>query len=217
MTNIEPLRRQGRPDQQASEDLVRHIVETATRLFIEQGYAATSLEQIAAVAGSGKQTLYRRFGSKAELFQAIIEQQTRRLAQSANAALAPDASPLEALKQCIRAMFDFVLTDEALALQRVMIGECGRFPELGKRVLESCAQPFQDLLNKLVRAARDAGEIEASDLDQARDLLFGLVTGWPVHQSLFAAPPFADDAARDAWFEAAWALYARGMAPERKR
>lgn len=210
MTIAEPLRRPGRPDQQASEELVRHIVGVATRLFIEQGYAATSLEQIAAAAGSGKQTLYRRFGSKAELFRAVIDHHTRRLVESVHAAVAPDASPIEALKQCGRAMFDYMMTEETLSLQRVMIAECGRFPELGKRVLESCAEPFQELLNRLVRAAREAGQLHAPDLDLARDLMFSTITGWPVHQRLFGADPFDDKPARDAWFEAAWGLYVRG-------
>nr|WP_242621770.1 TetR family transcriptional regulator [Komagataeibacter xylinus] len=43
-----------------SEELDALILKTATRLFGEQGYAATSVEQIAAVAKVGKQTIYRR-------------------------------------------------------------------------------------------------------------------------------------------------------------
>ncbi|MCJ8355797.1 helix-turn-helix domain-containing protein, partial [Novacetimonas hansenii] len=54
----------GRPDSRMSEELDALILKTATRLFGEQGYAATSVEQIAAVAKVGKQTIYRRHPSK---------------------------------------------------------------------------------------------------------------------------------------------------------
>jgi AcrR family transcriptional regulator len=210
MMIAEPHRRVGRPDQQASEELVRHIVAVATRLFVEQGYAATSLEQIAAEAGSGKQTLYRRFGSKAELFSAVINRQLRRLTDMAEAAETTRAPPIEALKQCCRLLFDFVLTPEVISLQRVMVAEVGRFPELSKTVLESCASPFKALMNRLLQAAGDTGRIQVGDLELTRDLMMSLLTGWPVQQSLFGEEPFETDAARDTYFEAAWSLFLKG-------
>ncbi len=51
----------------------RHIVETAKPLFIEQGYVATSMRQLADVAGVSVQTLYNAFTSKFGLFSALID------------------------------------------------------------------------------------------------------------------------------------------------
>src|ERR1700758_774136 len=96
---VDAVRRTGRPDQQASEELVRNIIETAARLFIDQGYAATSIEQIAAAAGSGKQTIYRRFGSKTGIFHEVINLHTKRLVEVAEAAESTHEDPVTALKE----------------------------------------------------------------------------------------------------------------------
>jgi AcrR family transcriptional regulator len=87
-------RRSGRPDGKASETLDRHILATASRLFIENGYAGTSIEQVAAEVGAGKQTIYRRYGSKEALFKAAITNLDEMLLGSAAIAEASPTDPL---------------------------------------------------------------------------------------------------------------------------
>lgn len=209
--NAETLKRSGRPDQQASEDLLRHIVDTATRLFIEQGYAATSIEQIASAAGSGKQTLYRRFASKEGLFTEVINRQGQRLVDLAVTTGETVDNPVAALKDSCRMLFDFVLAPDMIRLQRILVAEIPRFPNLGETVLENCMRPFKDMLNRLLSAASQAGAIRMANLDLTHHLMIGLMTGWPVQQALLGQPAFAADADRDAYFEAAWALFLRGV------
>jgi AcrR family transcriptional regulator len=211
MTGDTP-RRSGRPDQLASETLIRHIIDTAARLFIDQGYAATSLEQVAAAAGSGKQTLYRRFGSKTGLFHAVIARNTERLVQIAEAAAPTHADPVEALKDSCRLMLDFMLQPDMVSLHRILIAEALRFPELGEYVLETCMRPFDDLLKRQLAAAVQARQIAAKDLERTFTLMSGLMTGWPVQHSLLGRQVFKTRAEHDAYFEDAWALFARGVA-----
>ena len=52
----------------------RKIFETAMELFAEKGYNATSTEEITAVAGVAKGTLYYHFSSKEEIFNFLIEE-----------------------------------------------------------------------------------------------------------------------------------------------
>jgi AcrR family transcriptional regulator len=47
-------------------------METAARLFAEHGYEGTSMDQVAAAAGAGKQSLYRRYANKADLFNVVF-------------------------------------------------------------------------------------------------------------------------------------------------
>lgn len=206
----ETQKRTGRPDQQASEELVRNIIETAARLFIDQGYAATSIEQIAAAAGSGKQTIYRRFGSKTGIFNEVISLYTERLLEVARAAESTHADPVLALKESCRLMLNFMLHPDMVGLHRVLIAEVGRFPELGEHVLETCMRPFDDLLKRQMTAASQAHRVEVEDIDRALSLMHGLVTGWPVQRALLGERVFATAADRDAYFEDAWALFARG-------
>lgn len=49
------------------------IIDTATRLFLEQGYRDTTLDQVVSITGGSKQTLYKYFGNKEGLFLAVLE------------------------------------------------------------------------------------------------------------------------------------------------
>ena len=63
--------RAGRP---ASETKRKAIVDAAVASFFDRGYAATSIEQVAAVADVSKVTVYNQFGDKRGLFTAAVEQ-----------------------------------------------------------------------------------------------------------------------------------------------
>src|ERR1700722_18957063 len=99
-------RRSGRPAGKASETLDRHILTTASRLFVGNGYAGTSIEQIAAAAGAGKQTIYRRYASKEDLFKAVLSDLGEMLLEAAANAEASSADPLTSLRETCRAWLD---------------------------------------------------------------------------------------------------------------
>ena len=63
------LRNRGRPP---SEEKRRDILAAATRLFTEQGYDGTSVDDIAQAAGVSKQTVYSHFKSKDDLFRSCV-------------------------------------------------------------------------------------------------------------------------------------------------
>lgn len=58
------------------------IIETATELFIEQGYKDTSLDQIVSICGGSKQTLYRYFSNKEGLFSEVLTHNTKNSVES---------------------------------------------------------------------------------------------------------------------------------------
>jgi TetR/AcrR family transcriptional regulator, mexJK operon transcriptional repressor len=66
-------RSSGRPTAAAAAELAERILEVATRAFLTHGYAATSIETIAASAGIAKRTLYARWHDKPALFRAVLE------------------------------------------------------------------------------------------------------------------------------------------------
>jgi AcrR family transcriptional regulator len=205
-------RRVGRPDQQASEGILRHILETATRLFVEQGYAATSIEQIAAAAGSGKQTIYRRFESKAGLFKAVIDMRCRQLVALAEAAETKASDPLTALRETCWSLLGSLLDPDGLDIHRVLIAEGRRFPDLGDYAATTAGQMFEGVMTRLVRAAADRGQLRAHDPAQLVHVLMGVVTGWPVTKCLISQQVLASDAERRAFFDLAWDVFLRGAA-----
>lgn len=208
----ERVRRQGRPDQQGSEEIFRHILETAARLFVEQGYAATSIEQVAADAGSGKQTIYRRFTSKEGLFMAVIDERCQSLLDAADDARAIAPDPLEALKMTCRTLLDFALLPEKVEFLHMLVAELRRFPELADYAARSGFEPFESAMKRLLDAAIAQGRLRADEDGHMLHALLGLVTGWAFQRIMLGMPLFADEAERDAFFESAWRMFLEGAA-----
>lgn len=96
------------------------VLDAAARLFAEHGVAAVSMDQIAAAAGVGKGTLFRRFGDKAGLAVALLDTRERDLQEAilhGPPPLGPGAPPAERLAAFVDAYLDYLL--EHLDLARV--------------------------------------------------------------------------------------------------
>jgi AcrR family transcriptional regulator len=75
-------RRRGRPHAKAQDDIRQRIIETALRLFVHRGYAATPVRQIAESVGVNGAMIHYYFGSKEALLMAILEAVTSPFAQA---------------------------------------------------------------------------------------------------------------------------------------
>jgi AcrR family transcriptional regulator len=84
------------------EQTRQRILDGAAGAFARSGYAATSMEQIAASAGVSKLLLYRDFAGKRELYQAVLERTRSRITERV-----PDDGPVDAL----RALFSVARAD----------------------------------------------------------------------------------------------------------
>jgi AcrR family transcriptional regulator len=88
------------------------VLEAAARLFAEQGVAAVSMDQVAAAAGVGKGTLFRRFGDKSGLAAALLDARERVLQEAilhGPPPLGPGAAADERLTTFVDAYFDYLL------------------------------------------------------------------------------------------------------------
>lgn len=209
-------RRLGRPDALASEALNARIMDSAAELFVKQGYGATSVEQIALAAGVGKQTIYRRFPSKEELFRTVLASMAGRLGESAGKDGRDAADPLARLREVCSAGLARATCPEIAALFRVLVTEAPRFPALAEQGAAVALDLVHAPIRRLLTAARDAGQIRADcDIDDAAKILTGLVNGWPLYQAMLGRDRFADDAARRSYFDRAWTIFLNGAANAR--
>jgi len=106
------------------------IVQAALSLFLEQGYAATSMDAVASLAGVTKQTVYRYYPSKEELFTAVME---KIRADEPSPYAFGDADLDTELKNFGRDLLAFHLTPAALGMYKMMVSEGGQ---------ESLLKPF---------------------------------------------------------------------------
>ncbi|MFH9553625.1 TetR/AcrR family transcriptional regulator [Streptomyces sp. NPDC017435] len=153
-----------------SERSRRAIYDAALALVAETGYPKTTIEGIAARAGVGKQTIYRWWGSKAdvllEAFLDLGEQAARDAGASDREPCAiPDTGDLAAdIKAVLRATVDrltdprFEAPSRALAAEGVVDEQVGR--EFTAKLMEPSIQLYVDRL----RSAQEAGQVRA-DLD----------------------------------------------------
>ena len=171
----------------------RRIVEVARSVFLEKGYGAASMSAIAAAVGGSKGTLYVYFRSKAELFEAVIRQYGE---GGEFAAEASDSRPLDELLTDLGGrMLDFVCQPETLALYRTVIGESGRFPELGEAFFKAGPQDKIARLAALIARRMEAGELRRADPEIAAHQFFSLCRAVRHQHMLFGlalAPSDAD-------------------------
>lgn len=158
-----------------------HYLDTALRLFAEHGYHGVSVDEVVAEAGGSKATLYRYFSSKHDLFEAIIE-------ELGAATMPPDGDveladvPLDrALHALGTRVAAAALSERAVTLLRLAVGEAQRFPELGRVLFERGPGVSYDRFRQLVSARAAAGEVRVTDLDIAAEQFIGGIVG---HQQL---------------------------------
>ena len=106
------------------------IVQVATRLFFEQGYAATTMSAIADALGGSKATLWAHFSSKEELFAAIVDLQVEAFSRDVDEVLTGQTFSLPALRRACLRFIDCLLRKNSILLYRLVMSEGERFPEI---------------------------------------------------------------------------------------
>lgn len=151
------------------------ILDAATTAFLKTGYAA-SVDDIAAAAGVGKQTVYRHFGDKQALFLAA-------LAGARDSGDLPDeieldpARPAAELARVGEQILSTALSPTLAALHRLVLAEIDRHPELSRH-WGNGAEPFLDReLTRYFRECDAAGSLDVPDPGRAaRQFAYLLIT-----------------------------------------
>ena len=164
----------------------------AYRLFLQQGYLATSIDAILAEAGiSSKETLYRHYASKEELFIDVLGHLT--LSQpgfTENLLALPTPLDLPSLRQALtqlsREILSLMRQPEYLALVRIIIAEAPRFPQLGSLFFSTVPQRGITIIVALLRAAREQQIIADVDFEVVARTLLGGLLSYAITGLLFA-------------------------------
>jgi AcrR family transcriptional regulator len=129
-------KRGGRPSAEHAGEVDRRILDAATTLFLRAGFDATSCDQVVAMAGAGKATLYARYANKDALFSAVVHRALEGVAPAAPDV--PNAMPVrERLRTVGLHLLQQALTEESVALLRVCLTTAQRLPELSRMVDQS--------------------------------------------------------------------------------
>jgi TetR/AcrR family transcriptional repressor of mexJK operon len=121
----------GRPKAADVEARTQELLHTAGTLFLTNGYTKTSLEAIARAAHVAVRTIYVKFGGKAGLLAAVLEAKRHRFFR--NQLMETDTRPLrEIVDDFAHQMYALISSQEAVALQRIVLAEAPTNPELAE-------------------------------------------------------------------------------------
>jgi AcrR family transcriptional regulator len=176
----------------------RGILEAAAIVFLRKGYLGATMDEIAALASVSKQTVYKHFADKETLFSEIVTNTVDEASDRVQAELRTLAhsGDIEAdLRELARRQLALVLQPQILQLRRLVIGEAGRFPELGRlfhergpgRTIGTLAEMFEGL------AAR--GLLQVDDPQLAAQHFNWLVMSIPLNEAMLLGD---DEPATDA-------------------
>ncbi len=201
----------GRPPKEDAAETSNRIIDTAAQLFAAQGFAATSIEQVASACSAGKDTIYRRFPSKVALFEAVVERMRartlERLEQEIHTA-DRDGDALARLRRVARWCLAVNLDPDMIAFNRIALSEAIVFGEDRHDQWES--DPIMDRLVALVSEAQAAGTlVDGPPHAIALHLLHSIVFG-PSNDAMMGRSTYATAAAQDRFFDQAWTLFLRG-------
>ncbi len=152
----------------ARRDLRRQaILDAAAHLFLQKGYAATSLADVVRQSGGSLQTLYELFGSKAGLFKALIESRCDVVLGVFDEAGLADRSPDQALFEFGTRLFDLVMSPEGLAAMRLIIAEGGQSPEIAEAFFANGPDMGQHKVSRYLQQQADKGRLVIPDVERA--------------------------------------------------
>jgi AcrR family transcriptional regulator len=160
-----PPRPRGRPRRAATR---RAIVEATLALLAERGFQAATIDAIAARAGVGRNTIYRRWTTKEELFADALHELTADL----DVHKGDDLYSL--LLDWVR---DFARIFADPLFGRILpgvLGELQRNPDFARVYGDRVVRPRREALDEVLTAAIERGELRRGvDVDQISDLLAG--------------------------------------------
>jgi AcrR family transcriptional regulator len=145
------------------------ITAAALESFVERGYAATRLEDVAARAGISKGTLYLYFANKEELFKAVVrEALVARLVEFKSQIGKFQGSSADLLRLVFKTWWERIGSTRISGIPKLILSEARNFPEIARFYVEEVVRPGRETLAAVIRRGiargefRDDVDVEAS-------------------------------------------------------
>ena len=149
------------------------LLVAALDLFVEIGFAATRMEEVAARAGVSKGTVFLYFPSKEELFKAVVRENISGRFEEWNAEfLAYEGSSADMLHHCMTTWWHRIGSTKASGISKLMISEGSHFPDIVAFYQNEVVQPGHALIRQVLQRGTDRGEFRRVNLDFA---VYGVV------------------------------------------
>jgi AcrR family transcriptional regulator len=182
------------------------LVQEATRLFAQRGYASTSVADIQLACGltAGSGALYKHFPSKQALLDAVVRQHLDGVTQGAQDFSADAPDDARAFLNLIGAsVLDAIERDRDLL--RIIFRDLDAFPDLLEEIWAGVLNNLYRRLSDWIESERSSGRVHADDPEATASVLLASLTYYQILDSLIGRVPGGIERAR---FLEAWVAHA---------
>lgn len=149
------------------------LTAAALEVFVEKGFAATRLCEIAARAGVSKGTVYLYFSSKEELFKAVVrESVVPRIAEAEKLLENATGSAVELLQEIMLGWWQVIGATTLGGIPKLMIAESRNFPELARFYHDEVIHRATRLVETLLERGIASGEFRPFNVKAAVHISF---------------------------------------------
>ncbi len=187
------------------------ILAAAERAFLASGFGAVTMDAIAREASVSKATVYAHFTGKEELFGAVVAHVSERRFGGFSAEALDPVDIAASLTTIATRFLDLVLSPEAIALNRIIIGEVTRFPALGQVFWAAGPERTRAQIEAFLRRAAASGSLAISDARLAAEQFAALARGEIHYRGLLRPEEPGDPAALAAAAASAVATFLRAF------
>lgn len=154
------------PRKRRKEARPSELTAAALGLFVEKGFAATRLEEVALRAGVAKGTLYLYFDSKEALFRAVIQEGILPVVAEGEAIAARHAgSSADLLERLLENWWTRVGQTDYAGIPKLMVAESRNFPEVAQFYYENVIRRGRALIGAALERGMDSGEFRRVDVE----------------------------------------------------
>ena len=151
MSNLSPTsaRKRARGSRMPRDERRGQLLTTASEVFVDRGFHATGMDEIADRAGVSKPVLYQHFSSKLDLYLAVLQQHVDILVSGVRQALRTTTDNRQRLRSAVQAFFDFIEHDSQ-GYRLIFENDYSNEPQVAAQVkvaTEACTDAVFDLIS----------------------------------------------------------------------
>lgn len=183
-SDAKPQRRLGRPPRGTEGEITIRILDAATQVFLSERFDAVSIDDIASAAQISKKTFYTRFASKSDLFEAFVVRFVEERIRPVEQIDLDRLSTAEALHEIAAGLLETVLCPDVIALQRNVLAEAVRFPELARLLEDFGRSRVVAIVERCLKEGVRRKDIQVADVGFTADYFVTVIVRGPLHRAV---------------------------------
>jgi AcrR family transcriptional regulator len=144
------------------------LLDAALDLFVEKGFSAARVDEVAARAGVSKGTLFLYFESKEDLFKAVVRENiANQFPTWQEEFVAFQGSSADMLRYALLSWWERIGKTRASGITKLVMSEAQNFPEIAQFYQEEVIKPGNAMIRRILERGVSSGEFRQLDLEQA--------------------------------------------------